>query len=154
MPLIEANGDLFSKLHKKSIATHACNSYGVWGKGIALGFKSKFPMAFKEHKKACKTCHAGDAQIFQDPAGLVGCLITSTGYAPPDSPNDIMHNTKRAVGKMLTQVAAMYPGHEIHSNLFNSGLFQVPWRVTKSALIEAMEESGLDVTWRVWRWSP
>jgi len=154
MPLIETTGDLFANLPEKVIITHACNSFGKWGRGIAVQFKNKYPMAYKSHQVSCKTCKIGDAQILHDPNGVVGCLITSWQFSPPDNPMIIMDNTKLAVRDMLLKAHKFYPGFEIHSNMFNSGLFKVPWSITRSVLIEELEAFEHDIVWKVWQWTP
>ena len=150
-------GDLFEKAPvQNSILTHACNARGVWGRGIAVGFKQSYPQAFKKYNDACRNKLAipGKAFIAEDPKGLVGCLITSNHYNPPDPMLTVMHQTKSAVIDFLKQVKENYPGHEIHSNLFNSGLFEVPWEVTKNALQEAMVEAEYNGVWKVWAYHP
>ena len=154
MPLIETTGDLFANAPEKAILTHACNSQGRWGRGIALEFKERYPFAYKKYVEVCRGAKPGDAKILTDTNGLVGCLITSKYYSPPDDQVSIMFNTKIAVKALLAEAKRDYPGYEIHSNLFNSGLFQVPWSMTRSALVEALEESGDEITWKVWQWSP
>lgn len=153
MPLIEATGDLFANAPEKAILTHACNSQGRWGRGIALEFKSRYPIAYHNYNEACRSALPGEARIFPDKR-IVGCLITSKNYNPPDDPVSIMFNTKKAVAAILKEAKRFYPGYEIHSNMFNSGLFEVPWSMTKSALIEALEESGDDIVWKAWQWNP
>ena len=150
-------GDLFKKAPMRgAILTHACNAKGVWGRGIAVGFKKNYPEAFKQYNKACKedVAKVGTAFIADDPKGLVGCLITSDHYSPPDPMLKVMHQTKSAVVDFLRQVEEKYPDHEIHSNLFNSGLFEVPWEVTKNALEEAMVEAKFNGVWKVWEYNP
>lgn len=157
MPLIEVKGDLFTDLPEKAIITHACNSYGVWGSGIAVEFKKRYQAAYKTHQISCRTCKIGDAQILHDPNGIVGCLITSWSAGPPDNPMPIMKNTQIAVREMLTKAHKFYPGYEIHSNRFNSGLFGVPWSITLSVLIEELEAFDAKhdpITWKVWEWTP
>jgi O-acetyl-ADP-ribose deacetylase (regulator of RNase III) len=37
----------------KGILAHACNCQGTWGAGIALEFKTRFPIAFKAYRAEC-----------------------------------------------------------------------------------------------------
>ena len=38
--LITKKGDLFDALNLNDLFVHACNGQGVWGSGIAVGFRN------------------------------------------------------------------------------------------------------------------
>lgn len=134
-----------------SVLVHACNAQGVWGRGIALSFKQRFPKSYWAYKGYCGALPEkilGTAFVFSDraagtwvgpptgggvlrPAYYVGCLITSSHYAPPDDPALILEYTEDAIKHLMTMAP---PGTRIFSNKFNSGLFGVPWADTEQVL--------------------
>lgn len=132
-------GDLFSA-PPGSYLLHACNCMGVWGSGVALEFKKRFPKSFIEYKDFCKDVHPGDLLVCQEENGYrVICLFSSKGYgATVDSPEQIIEATKVALTKL--------PGDSpINMPLINSGRFNVPWEQTASLL---RNYDDLDIT--VW----
>ncbi|KAL9120719.1 MAG: hypothetical protein Q9187_002729 [Circinaria calcarea] len=55
MPRVqESVGDIFSA-PPNSVLLHACNCRGVWGNGVALEFKKRFPRAFQIYNEYCNT---------------------------------------------------------------------------------------------------
>ncbi|KAJ9287414.1 hypothetical protein DTO021C3_5105 [Paecilomyces variotii] len=52
--LTEIEGDLFDA-PDGAVLIHSCNCMGNWGKGIARGFKEKFPGAFEIYRSHCKS---------------------------------------------------------------------------------------------------
>jgi O-acetyl-ADP-ribose deacetylase (regulator of RNase III) len=55
------NGDLFAFPNCKAFM-HGCNTQGVMGKGIALEFKKRWPVMYKNYRKQClaNTFQGGD----------------------------------------------------------------------------------------------
>ncbi|GAD91648.1 phosphatase, putative [Paecilomyces variotii No. 5] len=51
--LTEIEGDLFDA-PDGAVLIHSCNCMGNWGKGIARGFKEKYPAAFEIYRVHCK----------------------------------------------------------------------------------------------------
>jgi len=122
-----------------SILAHACNAQGVWGRGIAVEFKKRFPKAFKEYAYYC-TWHPIDVGPIDGTTCLtpeengyrVACMITSRGYGKnTDEPDDIIVNTMSALQDLLELNKDDEP---IYSNKFNSGFFNVPWKETEKVL--------------------
>ncbi|KAI0409733.1 hypothetical protein F4802DRAFT_545290 [Xylaria palmicola] len=76
-------GDIFAA-PDHTVLTHACNTQGKWGAGIAVAFKNAYPNAFETYRKHClgpvqtgtclliEPCEAGTA-----PKHWVACLFTS-----------------------------------------------------------------------------
>lgn len=117
-----------------SVLVHACNMQGVWGSGIAVEFKKRFPNAFHQYKNACTQTGLGRVLFKeQSESHRVGILITSENYGKlKDSKEQIKINTTLALNDLCTD----YPfGLEtFYSNKFNSGLFGVPWEETELIL--------------------
>lgn len=133
-----------------SILVHACNARGVWGTGIAVEFKKRFPESFDFYHEFCMeegNKLLGVTILCPEENGyFVGCLITSDGYGKfKDSPEDILKNTRLALPCVLDTVLP------IHSNKFNSGLFAVPWNDTEKVLLETMDKAGYTKPWTVWQ---
>jgi len=49
----ERTGDLFAQTDLKALA-HGCNCAGAMGKGIAVGFKERYPQMYKFYQSFCK----------------------------------------------------------------------------------------------------
>jgi ADP-ribose 1''-phosphate phosphatase len=147
--LIIKKMDLF-EAPKGSILVHACNAQGVWGSGIAVGFRERFPDAYEAYSKYCKDFgFIGTAPLFQDRGYFIGCLITSSGYAGTlDEKDVILVNTTLALNQLCADEHwAHFGKRQIYSNKFNSGLFKVPWRETERILKVLVDR--YDLTWTV-----
>lgn len=155
MKLNYKNGSLF-EAPEDSILVHACNAKGVWGRGIAKEFKTRFPESFDEYFWLCSESKenayplCGDALICSKENNYrVGCLITSYGYlADLDPPSVVLENTKLALHDICSQLVFVCV-KEVHSNMFNSGLFNVPWEKTEQVLKDVLEDFP-ELTWTVW----
>ena len=153
-------GNLFTHAPRKAILTHACNAQGRWGRGIALEMKHKFPTAFAHYVKYCQARDTGfpggpnrakcGSSFIAIDQKLIGCLITSWQWSPPDTPEDILGYTKTAAKSLIEQAVASYPGYEIHSCKINSNLFQVDWAKTESVIKKVLEDTGDKMKWVVW----
>jgi ADP-ribose 1''-phosphate phosphatase len=152
MPYELRKGDLFKDPPKNTILTHACNAQGRWGRGIALTFRKKYPRAFQQYAAFCQDGSRDNCgrTIIAEDNKLVGCLITSWGWAPPDKPKTIAGYTLKAAKDLISQATERHPGYEIHSCKINAGLFKVPWANTHGAILEALKESGDNLQWVVW----
>ncbi len=126
---------------KGSILVHANNAKGVWGSGIALEFKKRFPDAYAEHSLFCKRlarsaigkANLVPSDLTGNPEYHIGNLITSSGFGETLDPVDvILVNTVCA----LDSLCSLGPTYvkSIYSNKFNSGLFRVPWEKTEKIL--------------------
>lgn len=129
-----------------SILVHACNAKGVWGSGIAVEFKKRFPNAFTEYHNFCVNATGpivGTAIITGPEQGYyIGCLITSKDFGVNrDAPLVILMNTEEAVKNLLIAVKNPPAGTPnlpipIYSNKFNSGFFGVPWQSSEKILTD------------------
>lgn len=135
---------------KGSMLVHACNAQGVWGRGIAVEFKKRFPLALVGYNTCCKSYDhpVGHGWYFNDNGYSIGCIITSENYGSRTDPEyKILKNTENALEDLLIK-AAGDGFHTIYSNKFNSGLFSVPWEKSE-ALLEKALGNYPDVTWIV-----
>ena len=135
----------------EDIFVHACNSKGVWGSGIAKQFKNQFKQAYIQYHSFCMNpdTRPGDACIVEENDYKIGCLITSNGYGKyTDEPKKIIVNTHRAVKDLLDLIET--PEVHIQSNVFNSGLFGVPWKHTQKVLERIGLTTQRDIYWTVW----
>lgn len=151
--IIEHTGSLFDA-PKKSLLVHACNSLGVWGGGIAVEFKQRFPDAFDDYHAFCTTADqetlVGSCLIYDDTDYSIASLITSHGYGSrKDPPSVIVDNTRVALDRLFEELAKD-PETEIHSPRFNAGLFAVPWTLTRATIEAAMIHACVDFKWHVW----
>jgi len=129
---------------KDSVFAHACNCKGVWGSGIAVEFKERFPGAFSVYETLCRQAPRrpvlgtigakptrGDASYMVGDDGAVVCLFTSEGYGPDvDDVPTIVDSTRRAIAK------AVRYGVDLTMPKINSGKFGVPWELTEAVLNE------------------
>lgn len=119
---------------RDSCLVHACNSMGVWSKGIARTFAEKFPDSFTIYKEICKLFPTlGRAYLIRDKDYYIGCLFTSKDFGPrKDPPDMILKSTQKALDDFMSSISHGIP---IYSNRFNSGLFNVPWTDTENLLL-------------------
>lgn len=157
MKLNYQNGSLFDA-PKGSVLVHACNAKGVWGRGIAKAFKEKFPESFEDYFFACSDAReAGDylpgrGFLCQEENGFhVGCLVTSFGYLNDLDPVSIvLQHTRSALLDFCVELEYR-DLNEVHSNMFNSGLFNVPWEKSEAILKEVLVQYP-NINWTVWNY--
>lgn len=144
-------GNMFDNIEKDVILLHACNAQGVWGSGIAVEFKKRFPKSFEEYSLCCKMAKAhlprgatGKCIVTKD---NVGCLMSSFDYGSnKDDPEVILKNTELA----LKDLSKYYEPSIIYSPKINSGLFNVPWERTEAVIKKWLENEGKGFIWVVW----
>src|SRR5438105_13890264 len=78
-------GDLFANTHKARALAHGCNCKGSMGKGIATGFRDRYPNMYEEFRRRCKAqpreFNVGDAFLWQEQGkAAVFNLGTQEGY--------------------------------------------------------------------------
>lgn len=140
-------GSLF-EAPKDSYLVHACNAQGVWGSGIAVEFKRRFPNAFAHYNRAClnpSDMILGHSWCIYEADYIIVCLMVSFGYGRNVSPKeDILARTKTSITELLAHVKEqrkfMKQDPVICSNKFNSGFFKVPWEETEAVLKECMKD--------------
>jgi ADP-ribose 1''-phosphate phosphatase len=136
---------------KGSILVHACNCRGVWGSGVAAEFKKRFPAAFQQYLTVC-LCNGftilGNSFCWSDNGYQIGCLMTSRDFgARVDPPDAIIESTRKALNSLFQQ-KPLQKDAQVFSPMFNSGLFQVPWKHTEALLKdELVQHPG--VCWTV-----
>lgn len=59
-----SQGDMFNDSH--DILVNPVNCVGVMGGGLALAFKQKWPVMFREYKKACNRLRPGQLHIWNE----------------------------------------------------------------------------------------
>ena len=144
-------GSLF-EAPKGAHLVHACNAQGVWGSGIAVEFKKRFPSAFASYNRLCLNpshmilghCWSGHETDYS-----VVCLMVSDGYGRNvSSKEDILARTKTSVTELLNGLKEgrkfMHEDPVICSNKFNSGFFRVPWEETEAILKECLKDYPYD----------
>ncbi|MCJ1252078.1 ADP-ribose 1''-phosphate phosphatase [Trapelia coarctata] len=164
MPRItESIGDIF-EAPPNSVLIHACNCQGVWGSGVALEFKHRYPKAYEVYHTECNTPPSpfhqrsllGTALLIPpqsedlpSPSSAghwIACLFTSIGYGGRKSSADvILEMTKKAMGDLakklkFTRGRGTEVG-ELWAVRLNSGKFAVKWDRTKRVL----EQCGMDL---------
>ncbi len=146
-------GSLF-EADKGTILVHACNTMGVWGSGIAAEFKKRFPYSFLVYNELCKNALQHDAELYglsgttlvtpEENGYKVGCLFTSADFGKDVDPVDeILVNTTLALHYFVGNLTGK---PKIASNMFNSGLFGVPWDRSEAALKVFVDRYDLDWT--------
>lgn len=123
-------GDLFSV--SSGVLAHACNCYGVWGGGIAVAFRQKFPAAYESYRKHCAQRSPqqllGTCYLIPQGNYNIACLFTSDN----SSVEETVSYTKSAVEDLIRQA----PGEPISMPKINAGIFAVPWDKTETALTQ------------------
>ena len=134
-----------------SLLVHACNCQGVWGSGVARGFKDKFPRAFAVYKKEVTSSDKiGKHLLIGDNAHYIACLMTSKYYGKhKDSVEVILENTRSAISDLFCSSILRGSYSEIHSPKINAGLFGVPWGETEKIIKEVIPESFKWVVWEL-----
>jgi len=150
--ILNVKGSLFDA-PKGSLLIHAVSTKSVWGSGIALQFKAKFPESFEFYQEMCKKegMFLLGTTIFCPPENdyNVTALVTSLDYGDrKDSMASIIRNTRFALQNLLW-LEKDRPT-ELHSCKFNSGLFGVPWKETEKVLIDELDKCGYTKPWTVW----
>lgn len=161
--------DLFTA-PSDSFIVHACNTKGQWGSGIAKFMKDKYPKNNQAYRDHCFSNSderlIGSAFIPQVGSAAwkerrVISLFTSVAYGIfKDPPHKIIQNTKDALVDLFLFLSEEYkqPEINVYSNMFNSGLFNVPWSDTENVLkheLDIFESNNPEVkiNWTVCSWN-
>lgn len=134
--IVDVQGNLFDA-EKGSLLVHACNTEGVWGAGVAAQFARIYPQYLKAYEAHCQAYGKnllGKCLILEGKYHKVGCLFTSSGFGRKLLTQDeILSNTRKSLLDLLNQV----PHTEVvNMPRINSGLFRVPWELTREVLEE------------------
>jgi O-acetyl-ADP-ribose deacetylase (regulator of RNase III) len=64
------SGDLFANVHHVQAFAHGCNCVGSMGAGIAVGFRTRYPVMYKDYRRRCKATphefNPGDVFLWRD----------------------------------------------------------------------------------------
>src|SRR5947207_15259856 len=70
MPILYVAGDLFVNTHHAEALAHGCNCAGSMGKGIATGFRDRYPSMYEEYRRRCmaksRLFNPGDAWLWKE----------------------------------------------------------------------------------------
>ncbi|KAF1832975.1 hypothetical protein BDW02DRAFT_454333, partial [Decorospora gaudefroyi] len=165
--LIYHTGSIFHA-PRSTLLIHACNTHGIWGTGIALAFKKRYPHAFRAHRTFCLS-HPGHAlrgtallipPMDGDKQHWIGCLFTSMGYGRQrDGVQMVLRSTRSAVRMLVERVGGVNAGmgdgdgdgvREWRMCRVNSGRFGVPWEDTVRVLEGVDCGEGWDGCVQVW----
>lgn len=146
MGIIYLKQDLFAA-PKGSLLAHACNCKGVWGSGVAVGFKEHCPEAYKQYNQYCTEGSEfddilGSCLLIENPKDdfRVGCLMTSDNYGfLRDTNEEILKATETAFRALLLKCSRKGI-KEIWIPKINSGLFAVPWESTYEVILKCLKE--------------
>lgn len=139
-----------------SYLVHACNSRGVWGAGIALEFRNKFPHSFYVYNMACnqnpRILGKNVLVLDKDEKGnpyVTSSLMVSSGYGDSlSSVEVILKHTESALVDLIEFTQKFeHPPKVFFSNRFNSGLFRVPWHKTEEIIKKVLKDR--DIQWIV-----
>lgn len=157
--VIHRDGSLFEALTSKApVLVHAVNTVGVWGAGIALEFKKRFPVAYKRYVEQCGTyddaSNVGNYGVMNTDISnqtIIAWLFTAQYPGPQNDTKAVVAATSSAVSKLIKRAnfkdAWPYP-YSFHSPRINAGLFAVPWEQTEAAIQKEIEDTPFD--WYVW----
>lgn len=156
--VIHRKGDLFEALKEPNpILVHACNVIGAWGAGVAQEFRDRFPAAFKKYEVECTTSlnpvdliGTYGRWISPDSNNQVAWLFTAVYPGRQPKPEQVARDTGNAIFNLLRVVDNPNPPFSFHSPRMNAGLFGVTWRLTESAIQQALIDSGRPFDWNVW----
>ncbi len=137
--------DLFTA-PKGALLAHACNCQGVWGSGVAVGFREHCPEAYKQYNQYCIESLEfddvlGSCLLIENPKDdfKVGCLMTSNNFGfLRDTNEEILKATETAFKALLLKCSRKKIT-EIWIPKINSGLFAVPWEKTEEVLLECLK---------------
>lgn len=148
--LVYKRGDLFKAAKPGAILVHACNTSGVWGAGVALQFKKKYPEAFNQYKTWCDKSQedlVGSYVKVKDKEIIIGCLFTSAGYGDlKDSEELIVKQTFNAIKNFLHSLPYKAT---VNSPKINAGLFKIPWATTEKIIKHCLLDRP-DIYWLIW----
>lgn len=139
-------------LAAKGLILHACNAEGKWGAGLALSLKNRFPKSYEEYQYWCDKFGydlvGSYMKLKPEYDNQIICLFTSASYGDNLPPMEIiLANTRKAITALL---ASLPYNTTINSNMFNSGLFKVPWDKTEK-IINTCLNNRPDIKWVVYK---
>ncbi|KAI9721819.1 MAG: hypothetical protein M1812_002155 [Candelaria pacifica] len=151
--ITEVKGDLF-EMPEDSVLIHSCNCRGVWGAGIALEFKKRYPKALSVYRVQCLDMESGERPghcILIEPQETdsrkhwIACLLTSHGWGTlPEVPWTETENVLRQIpGLILTIVEHETPVVKASPNESRYDIMKIA-EITQEAV-----KRRLPSTWRM-----
>ncbi|KAB8364841.1 hypothetical protein FH972_024704 [Carpinus fangiana] len=159
-----------------ALIIHACNAKGLWGSGIALAMRQRYPQHFQVYQDYCQS-HSSERLLGTSiligpsesvgvtlnkyaPTHWIGCLFTNkdVGHANLTQrrlQEGILRDTKLAMKNLLEHINnARRSGmtiDEIHMPQINSGAFRTPWERTVDTLREVSVQNRQDgKPWKIY----
>lgn len=133
-------GDLFSC--GANILVNATNCEGIMGGGIALAFKERFPLMFKDYVRVCERgCVPGIMHTFVEDGLTIINFPTKNLVA---NPSELIY-VIRGIGSFINALVAMRPFLDPNERplvaipALGCGLGGLEWENVKSLLIKMCE---------------
>lgn len=116
---------------------HGCNCAGAMGKGIALQFKEKYPLMYREYKELCKDglFSLGDVYIYKYNNGVIFNLGTQVSWRTKADINAI----EKAI-KIMFQHAFQNDINKIALPKIGAGLGGLNWNDVKTIINKVADE--------------
>lgn len=145
-------GSLFDNVPAEALLVQSCNCDGVWGKGIALEFKKRYPKAFELHRAYCRKSDTremlGKAMMIppcendHNKHHYIACLFVKPKPGrPKDEPAkaELKEATALAMQQLLDGLVEQRRTgdayiREIRMPKINSGIFDIDWKDTERML--------------------
>lgn len=145
-------GSLFHDVPAEALLIHSCNCDGVWGKGIALDFKKRYPKAFEAYRTYCRKNDAremlGKAMLIppsensHDKHHYIACLFVKPKPGKPRNEaakSELKQATALAMQQLLDGLVGQRRKgdsyiREIRMPKINSGIFDIEWKETERML--------------------
>jgi len=143
-------GDLFKAAKPGAVLVHACNASGVWGAGIALQFKKKYPDAFNQYKSWCDKDPeelVGSYLKLKDKEVTITCLFTSAGYGERKDTEELI--VKQTTSSIKNFLHSLPYKTVVNSPKINAGLFRIPWATTEKIIKHCLLDRP-DIEWVVY----
>jgi len=144
MPTKFVKGDLFAYPGLTAIA-HGCNCAGRMARGIAVEFKNRFPIMYKEYRKLCddRQLNIGDVFTWQASSKtsivVFNLMTQKTWMTTAELPA-----VEKALRGAICQAKSM--GIEkIGLPRIGAGLGKLPWDDVKKILVQVGSETSIEL---------
>jgi len=138
----ERIGDLFAQEDLKALA-HGCNCAGAMGKGIAVGFKERYPQMYKLYQSFCKA-GAVPGEVFpyydRDTDVVIYNLMTQRHWTTPAT-IEAIEQSVRTMMEMLQDIQIKTVGIP----KIGCGLGGLNWDDVRPTLDELSCEHGVTI---------
>ncbi|MFC4337381.1 macro domain-containing protein [Salininema proteolyticum] len=134
------SGDLFRD--EAEVLVNPVNTVGVMGKGLAAGFKTRYPGMFRAYREACKagSFHVGQVLVVSDNDRRIACLPTKRHWRSPSRLEDVEAGLA-ALARHLTAE----PAESVVVPALGCGLGGLAWRPVETAICTALGNLATDV---------